>query len=142
MRHEIGQISVLEARDDYWGEGPYLDSLEFFDLGDDASAAIGAMASKQVHGIYEGDIVQLEAFEAMPHVSIYSANTAQTAVARGQVDQAPFDDPRIRKALRLAIDTPGHSGTGPPRSGCTGGTSSCLADPSRLFSAALHVARY
>ena len=119
VRHEIGQISVLEARDDYWGEGPYLDSLEFFDLGDDASAAIGAMASKQVHGIYEGDIVQLEAFEAMPHVSIYSANTAQTAVARGQVDQAPFDDPRIRKALRLAIDTPAilelaHRGLGAP----------------------------
>ena len=77
------------------------------------------MASKQVHGIYEGDIIQLGAFESMPHVSIYTANTAQTAVARGQVDQPPFDNPKLRQALRMAIDTPAilelaHQGVGAP----------------------------
>ncbi len=119
VQHDVGEISVLEARDDYWGDGPYIDRLEYHDLGDDASAAIGALASKQVHGMYEGDIVQLDAFQAMPHVTIHSANTAQTAVARGQIDQAPFDDARVRKALRLAIDTPAildlaHRGMGAP----------------------------
>jgi peptide/nickel transport system substrate-binding protein len=119
VQHDVGEISVLQARDDYWGDGPYLDTLEFHDLGDDPSAVIGALASKQVHGMYEGDIVQLDAFESMPHVTIYTANTAQTAVARGQVDQAPFDDPRVRKAMRLAIDTPAildlaHRGLGAP----------------------------
>jgi len=119
VQHDVGQISVLKARDGFWGDGPYVDQLEFHDLGDDPSAAIGALASKQVHGMYEGDIVQLDAFEAMPHVTIYSVNTAQTAVARGQVDQAPFDDARVRKAMRLAIDTPAildlaHRGLGAP----------------------------
>ena len=119
VQHDIGEISILEARDDFWGDGPYIDRLEFHDLGDDASAVIGALASKQVHGMYEGDIVQLDAFEAMPHVTIHTANTAQTAVARGQIDQAPFDDARVRKALRLAIDTPAildlaHRGMGAP----------------------------
>ena len=119
VQHDVGEISVLQARDSYWGEGPYVDTVEFHDLGDDPSAAIGALASKQVHGMYEGDIVQLDAFESMPHVTIYSVNTAQTAVARGRVDQAPFDDPRVRKAMRLAIDTPAilelaHRGLGAP----------------------------
>ncbi len=119
VQHDVGQISVLEARDDYWGDGPNIDRLEFHDLGDDPSAAIGALASKQVHGMYEGDIVQLDAFQAMPHITIHSANTAQTAVVRGQVDTAPFDDARVRKALRLAIDTPAildlaHRGLGAP----------------------------
>ncbi len=117
----VGEIAVLEnAHNDTWyGEGPYLDVLEYHDLGDDAAAAIGALASKQIHAIDEGDIVQLDAFKAMPHVEILPANTAQTAVARGQMDAAPFDDPRVRKAMRLAIDTPSilesaHRGLGAP----------------------------
>ncbi|MBC6440122.1 MAG: ABC transporter substrate-binding protein [Rhodospirillales bacterium] len=108
VEHVVGERSVLEnANNATWhGEGPFLDRIEFIDLGDDPSAAIGAIASKQVHAVYEGDIIQLDAYKAMPHVDINPATTAQTAVARIQVDTAPFTDPRVRKAMRLAIDTP------------------------------------
>lgn len=102
---DIGKKAVLKARDDYWGEGPYLDSLEFHDLGDDPAAGIGAMAAKQVHGLDQTDIIQLDALKAMPHVAIYDVPTAQTGVARMRVDVKPFDDPRVRKAMRLAIDS-------------------------------------
>ena len=34
---------MLEARNDYWGDGPNVDTIEFHDLGDDASAALGAL---------------------------------------------------------------------------------------------------
>ncbi len=117
VEHQVGIKSVLKARADYWGDGPYVDRLTYIDLGDDPSAAIGALASKQVHGIYEGDVGQLDVFKAMPHVTIHEALTAQTAVARVQVDRDAFKDPRIRKALRLAVDTPrcleiGHRGLG------------------------------
>jgi peptide/nickel transport system substrate-binding protein len=35
---------------------------------------------------------------------MYQALTAETVVCRGKCTTKPFDDPRIRKALRLAID--------------------------------------
>jgi peptide/nickel transport system substrate-binding protein len=104
VRQEVGKIAVLEARDDYWGEGPYVDSVEFHDLGDDSSAALGAIASKQVHGLDTADVLTLDALKALPHVDIHEVTTAQTGVARMKPN-GPFADPRVRKAMRLAIDT-------------------------------------
>lgn len=105
VEHEVGKRSMLKARYDYWSTGPYVDTIEYIDLGDDAATAIDAVANRRVHGLMEADIIQLEAFKLMPHLRIYDAATAQTGVARGKVTQKPFDDARVRKALRLAIDT-------------------------------------
>ena len=41
----------------------------------------------------------------MDHVDIDEVVTAQTAVARMRQDQKPFDDPKVRKAFRLATDS-------------------------------------
>ena len=121
VEHVVGEKAVLaNANNETWhGEGPYLDRIEFIDLGDDPAAAIGAIASNQVHAVDQGDIVQLDAYKAMPHVQVNPATTAQTAVARVQVDLDMFSDPRVRKAMRLAIDTPSileaaHRGLGDP----------------------------
>lgn len=104
VEHQIGIKSVLKARSDYWGEGPYLDSLEFLDLGDDMSAYMAALASKQVDGLASADVSQIDVLNKLPHVTKYEAATAETAVARVKVDQKPFDDPLVRKAMKLAID--------------------------------------
>ncbi len=119
VEHQIGDRAVLEPVSDYWGEGPYLDQLIFVDLGDDPSAMLAAMASRQVDGVYEGNVDQIQTYENMDHVQIYEATTAQTAVARGQVDQEPFTDARVRKAFRLATDSDrllelAHAGLGAP----------------------------
>lgn len=119
VEHEIGRKSVLKARSDYWGEGPHIDTLEFVDLGDDPTSGIDVMASRQLHGLDSTDIIQVEAFKLMPHLVRYEVRTASTAVARGKITQKPFDDPRVRKALRLAIDCQViqqlvHSDTGVP----------------------------
>ncbi len=106
VSHEVGKKSVVKARDDYWGEGPYVDQVQFIDLGDEVAAHLAALASKQVHGLYSIDIVQLDAIKQISHVQLYEISTAQTAVVRGKVNVKPWDDPRVRKALRLATDTP------------------------------------
>jgi len=104
VANEVGRKQVLKARKEaYWGGGPYLDQLEFIDLGDDPAASVSALASKQVDGLYGADIVQLDALQKIPHVQMYQITTAYTATARMQPVK-PFDDKRVRQAMRLAID--------------------------------------
>ncbi len=101
----VGELAVLTPRSDYWGDGPYVDELRFIDLGDEEAARVAALASQQVDGVYEVKINALESVKTLPHVTIYEASTAQTAVARTRVTEKPFGDPKIRKALRLATDS-------------------------------------
>jgi peptide/nickel transport system substrate-binding protein len=116
---EVGKRAVLTARKDgYWGGGPWLDRIEVIDLGDDSAAQVAALASRQVDMIYQGAIAALPAAERLPHVQINSVDTAYTAVARVQPVK-PFDDKRVRQALRHATDTEAvlkvaHRGLGKP----------------------------
>jgi peptide/nickel transport system substrate-binding protein len=105
VESEVGRRNILKARKEpYWGGGPYLDELQFIDLGDDPAAAVSALASKQVDGLYAADIVQLDALQKIPHVQMYQVTTAYTATARMQPVK-PFDDKRVRQAMRYAIDS-------------------------------------
>jgi len=116
--NEVGRKQVLKARTSYWGGGPYLDAIEFIDLGDDPAAAVSAVAGKQVDGLYLADIVSLEPLQKLPHVKLYQVTTAYTATARVQPVK-PFDDKRVRQAMRHAIDSSAilqisHRGLGSP----------------------------
>lgn len=107
VEYEVGSRGLLKNVRPHWsGKGPYLDAVEIIDTGDDSAALIGAVASKQVHVADDADILQLPAFQNMPHIQIMTANTAQTAVARLRRGEHPLaDDPRVGKALRMAVDS-------------------------------------
>jgi peptide/nickel transport system substrate-binding protein len=110
---EVGRKAILKKHPE--GKA-YLDEIHFIDLGDNASAVAAAISSKQVDGIYEGNIEQVNLFTQMEHLVRYDAVSADTGVARMQPVK-PFDDPRVRKAVRLATDQSktleiAHSGIG------------------------------
>ena len=115
---EIGKKVTFKARDSYWGKGPYLDEIHFIDHGDDASAQVAALASKQADGMYEASVTQYQVLKQMPHLDMYDVVSAQTAVARVHPEK-PFDDAKVRKAMRLSVDTAkllqlAHLGIGAP----------------------------
>lgn len=101
---KVGERAVLKARKDHWGTPANVDTIEFIDLGDDPSAIVGALASKQVHGIQLADASQLAVMQKLPHLEVHTAPTANTAVLQMKVKRKPFDNPLVRKAIRYATD--------------------------------------
>ena len=104
VEYGVKDKAVLMANSDYWGEGPYLDRLDFIDVGEEASAAVAALASKQVDGLYVADAQVIDVLKTLPDITLYRVATAQTGMARMKVNVKPFDDPRVRLALRYATD--------------------------------------
>ncbi len=101
---ETGRSAKLKRRDGYWGEPAHVEALEFIDTGDDSAALLSALASGQVHGCYSLPEMLIPAAQKLSQLKLYDTPTALTAVARFKVGAKPFDDPRVRKAMRLAID--------------------------------------
>jgi peptide/nickel transport system substrate-binding protein len=112
-RQPIGTgLFLLEeyVETDYWRNGedgqplPYLDRLVFVELGQETSAQIAALQSGQVDNIFNPGADVWQAVKNLPDIGVYSASTAQTFHIRMRVDQKPFDDVRVRQALKKCID--------------------------------------
>jgi peptide/nickel transport system substrate-binding protein len=102
---QVGEKAVLKRRaEKYWGDAPYLDEIHYFDHGEDRSAWLAALASKQVDAIWEINVSQLDVAERLPHAVVHTAITAQTGVARMQRTQKPFDNAELRQAIMACMD--------------------------------------
>jgi peptide/nickel transport system substrate-binding protein len=104
VEYELAKKCVVKKRGDYWAGGSALDEVIFIDHGDDPAAQVAALQSKQVDGMWEVSPSQRKAVRAMDWVELFSVATAQTAVARMQPIHDMWKDPRVRKAMRMAID--------------------------------------
>ena len=106
---EVGQRCILkritETTDGkpftYWDEEPYLDEIHYYNFSSDNQ--LTALASGDVDAIYEFGIEQYQLAEALPG-KITEVRTAQCLCCRMQVDQAPFDDLKVRQAFVKATD--------------------------------------
>jgi peptide/nickel transport system substrate-binding protein len=83
---------------------PYLDGIEWIDLGDDQTAAVAALQSGQVHNIYDPTVDSFLALRNDENVVVRPIGTAQARVLRMRVDQDPWGDPNVRNALKMVQD--------------------------------------
>lgn len=102
-----GERCRLVARKDYWMLGadgkplPYLDEIIMVQLGDDPAADLAALQSGQVDTVIEPPVSIWEAVQKDKRFSVTSTPTAATRVLRVRVDQKPWDDRRVRQALKM-----------------------------------------
>ncbi len=66
---------VFKAKD-YWGGGPYLDTLEYIDLGDDRRRRSRRWPASRSTASTWATIIQLDALKKLPHLQLYQVTTA------------------------------------------------------------------
>jgi peptide/nickel transport system substrate-binding protein len=103
--------AVFKPRTDYWQKGvdghplPYLDGIEFHDIGQDSSPLISALKDGQIHNVFLGDGLEgtpfYNAFKNNPDFTITPVETTEVKVLRLRCDLKPWDDNRVRTALKL-----------------------------------------
>ena len=108
--YEVGVKAVLVRNEEHkwWGEGAYLDRIEFIDYGTDPSAFLAAFEADEIDMNYESsgefvsvfDGLSLEKTEAITAATIVIRPNQQTEVD----GKKPYADVRVRRALALACD--------------------------------------
>ncbi|MGQ9840671.1 MAG: ABC transporter substrate-binding protein, partial [Anaerolineae bacterium] len=101
---------MLKRRTDYYRMGadgqplPYIEKLVYLDLGEDPAARTAAIRSGQVDNIFNPNGEEWQAVKDVPQLEVYSAPTVQTFVIRMRVDQPPWNDVRVRQALKKCLE--------------------------------------
>jgi peptide/nickel transport system substrate-binding protein len=107
---EVGIIAALVKNEDHdwWGEGAYLDRIEYLDYGTEQASIIAAVLSDEVDMVYEslGEFIEILDGVGGPKSEAVTANTVvirpnQTAEVDGIM---PYADVRVRRALAMAVD--------------------------------------
>ncbi len=100
--------ALFTRRPDYWrrdangGALPYLDHLLYIDLTPDERVA--AMQGGMIDTIFLPRPADWQALRVVPDLALRSTRSAQTLVLRMRADQPPWDDIRVRNALKLCQD--------------------------------------
>lgn len=99
-----GQRSVFTRHEDYWVEGqPHLEELEIINF-DDNDALLNALLSTQIDAIGQVPLGLLEVLQSDPRIDITSSESGAWMPFTMRVDRPPFDDVRVRQAMRLVVD--------------------------------------
>ena len=99
-----GDRSVFPANKNYHRQGqPYVDELVIIDFPDD-TARINALLGGQVQAIDNLPFSQTRIMGVTPGMKALVARTGAWLPFTMRVDQAPFDDKRVRQAMRLIVD--------------------------------------
>lgn len=101
-----GSQSVFKRNENYWGGNglPYLDSVTVIDSFQDATAAFNALQSGEVHVYPDVPLALLNQMTDGGPIKVLMSEPSKWTPFTMRVDQAPFDDPRVRQAFRLIVD--------------------------------------
>ncbi|MCP4996322.1 MAG: hypothetical protein GY934_21495, partial [Gammaproteobacteria bacterium] len=104
-------VSRLSQGDEgYWQMGeddkplPYLDAIEWIDLGSDQTAYVAAMQRGQVGTMYDPTVDSFLALRNDDKVNVIPVGTAASRIFRVRVDIPPWDNEDVRNAIKKLQD--------------------------------------
>lgn len=98
-----GAESVHVRYDGYWGGPAYLDEVQIIDFAD-GTALVNALTSGQVDVIADLPFAQVGTVQGNSDLAVLISQAGSWLPITMAVDQAPFDDVRVRQAMRLIPD--------------------------------------
>ena len=98
-----GQEAKLTAFDDYWGE-PATVSHITFSFFQDQQAVTNALRGGQIEVAHGIPFTDVPALEGEAGISLLVSDTASYPIMSMNMTEKPFDDPRVREAMRLVVD--------------------------------------
>src|SRR6185437_9147174 len=100
------QRSVFTRNQNFWQSGvPYVDTLTIIDFPDNTSLQ-DALTTGVIHAAGGFDGPQLAALGTATGVQTVASHTGAITPFTMRVDQPPFNDVRVRQALRYLVDRP------------------------------------
>ena len=98
-----GQQLDFKANPNYWGTGPYADTMSFIEFSD-PTAKLNALLGGTIDYAVLVDAAQVATVQGTPGFKILEAKTGGWDPITMRVDKKPFDDERVRQAMRLIVD--------------------------------------
>jgi peptide/nickel transport system substrate-binding protein len=104
----VEERALVRRRDGYWRMGadnqplPYMDSIRFINLGTDPAPALAALQSGEIDltGVTAPLLETIEGTDIL----IATQVSSYTHVIRMRADKPPFDDVRVRNAIKACQD--------------------------------------
>jgi peptide/nickel transport system substrate-binding protein len=101
-----GQQSVFARNPNYWAPGgPYVDSLKIVSISD-PTARLNALLSGQVDAMAQMAYAQAKAHKATGDITVLQAHSPQVLMFYMDTTRPPFNDNRVRLAMKLIADRP------------------------------------
>jgi peptide/nickel transport system substrate-binding protein len=103
---EPGVQSVFVRNENYWkAPMPYIDELTIVEF-QDATSQVNALVSGELDAIGNIPLTVAPTLAQRPGISILDSKSAAYNPFTMRVDKPPFNDVRVRQAMRLLIDRP------------------------------------
>lgn len=99
----MGQESTFTRNDDYWDGPAKIDAVEVLGFAD-SDAAINALVAGQIDIAYSLPLSQVPVIESTPGLKVLESESGLYFPIVMNQDVAPFDDQRVRLALKLIAD--------------------------------------
>ena len=99
-----GQQSVMMRHENYWRDGrPYADGITHIDFNDE-TARINALQGGQINMADFVSFPLIRVLEADTNLRINRSETVSFIPLNMRMDQKPYDDVRVRQAMKLLMD--------------------------------------